>query len=138
MYDRQFEKDPSYFCFGCHREGTMSEHGSGEKIRTCERCGLKFCHYCGHVDESTLSFLCNECWKERANGLVRINELDQAMAIPSQPHIRQLGLWRRHLEEQAVQHRHHDHGQYRPESQAGHDGDRHADPEHVLQQGDDA
>ncbi len=81
MLDETLEKVDLYYCFGCHREGTMSDSGNREKIRTCEICGLKFCHYCGHVDEASLSFLCDSCWKERSKRLVKSGRYDEAITI---------------------------------------------------------
>jgi hypothetical protein len=81
MLTGNMENEPLYYCFGCHREGTMSDSGNRERIRTCEICGLKFCHYCGHVDEASLSFLCDSCWKERSKRLVKSGRYDEAIAI---------------------------------------------------------
>ena len=81
MLDGLLGGEPRYYCFGCHREGTMSDSGPGERIKTCEICGLKFCHYCGHVDEASLSFLCDSCWKERSKRLVKSGRYDEAIAI---------------------------------------------------------
>lgn len=78
--DKQFEKDPTYHCYSCGRIGTTTGKG-GERIRTCERCGLRFCKYCGTLDEYTMTFMCNNCWKYRAKFLEESGDYDEAISI---------------------------------------------------------